>query len=131
MADINATNFRGALVGNADTATALSSAVTVTLTGDVTGTATFTTAGDTCSIATTYTADSVVLGDDTSGNYVQSIAVTSGTGLSISGTGESAVVTLAGVDATTTTKGVASFDATNFDVASGAVTIDTVDGGTY
>ena len=33
--------------------------------------------------------------------------------------------------ATTTNPGVASFDSTNFDVVAGAVTIDTVDGGTY
>ena len=71
------------------------------------------------------------MGTDTVGNYVTSVSVTAGTGLSLTGSGESAVLTLAGVDATTTSKGVASFDATNFDVASGAVTIDTVDGGTY
>lgn len=131
LGDINAANFRGELVGNASTATALSSSVTVTLAGDVVGTATFVNGGDTATINTVIQADSVVLGTDTVGNYVTSVSVTAGTGLSLTGSGESAVLTLAGVDATTTSKGVASFDATNFDVASGAVTIDTVDGGTY
>jgi hypothetical protein len=93
------------------TAGGLSSAVTVSLTGAVTGSATFTNAGDTATIATTNTADptitltgdvtgsgtmtnlgsvsfattiaanSVALGTDTTGNYVGAGAV-SGTGLS-------------------------------------------------
>lgn len=110
------------------TAGGLSSAVTVTLTGAVTGSANFTNAGDTATIATTATsdptitltgdvtgsgtmtnlgnvsfattiaADSVALGTDTTGNYVQSITngsfLTGGDGGS-----ESAALTLA-VDAT-------------------------------
>ena len=58
-----------------------SSATTVALTGDVTGSATFTNAGDTASIATTIAANSVALGTDTTGSYVAQGA-TSGTGLS-------------------------------------------------
>ena len=78
--------------GNAATATtagALSSAVTVSLTGDVTGSATFTSAGDTASITTTIAADSVALGTDTTGNYVED--VTAGAGLtktSVAGEGQ-------------------------------------------
>ena len=78
--------------GNAATATtagALSSAVTVSLTGDVTGSATFTNAGDTASITTTIAADSVALGTDTTGNYVED--VTAGAGLtktSVAGEGQ-------------------------------------------
>ena len=93
------------------TAGGLSSAVTVSLTGAVTGSATFTSAGDTASITTTATSDptitlagdltgsatltnlgnatltatiasnSVALGTDTTGNYVQQGA-TSGSGIS-------------------------------------------------
>jgi phage-related protein len=48
-----------------------------------------------------------------------SFSILSGTGLSTSGTGST--VTIAGDDATTSTKGVASFDGTHFTVASGAV----------
>ena len=57
-------------------ADALSSAVTVQLTGDVTGSATFTNAGDTASIATTIQPNSVALGTDTTGNYAASVANT-------------------------------------------------------
>jgi hypothetical protein len=85
--------FVGDLTGNADTATALSSAVTVELTGDVTGSATFTSAGDTASIATTIAANSVALGTDTTGNYVATGAV-SGVGLSGSSSSEGGTFTV-------------------------------------
>jgi hypothetical protein len=80
---LTSTSFVGALTGNADTADAMSSAVTVALTGDVTGTATFTSAGDTASIATTIAANSVALGTDTTGDYVGTI--TGGNGISSTG----------------------------------------------
>lgn len=50
----------------------------ITLTGDVTGSATMTNLGN-VSITTTISADSVALGSDTTGNYVS--AVTAGTGI--------------------------------------------------
>lgn len=116
------------------TITGVSPEVTVTLTGDVTGTAsaTLTDLGNgTITVATTVAADSVALGTDTTGDYVESVGVTAGTGLTVTGTGEGATVTLAGVDATagagSGTKGVASFDSSNFTVTSGHVTIK--DGG--
>ncbi len=83
LGDIAATNFRGALVGNASTATALSSSRSFALTGDVTGTITSDLSGG-FSIATTIAANSVALGTDTTGNYAASIAV-SGIGLSLTG----------------------------------------------
>ena len=77
--------------------------ITVTLTGDVTGTANTTLtdlASGTVSLTTTIAANSVALGTDTTGNYVASITngsyITGGNG----GT-EGAAITLA-VDATTT-----------------------------
>jgi len=82
--DFVAANFIGDLTGTADVADALSSAVTVELTGDVTGSATFTNAGDTASIAATIQANSVALGTDTTGNYVEDISA--GDGLSTTGT---------------------------------------------
>lgn len=63
----------------------------------------------------------IALGTKTTGDYVATVGVTAGTGLSVTGTGEGASVVLAGVDATTTTKGVASFATANFTVISGAV----------
>jgi hypothetical protein len=127
---MQAETFIGALQGNADTATTLETARTIQLSGDVTGSASFDGSAN-INITATIAADSIALGTDTTGDYVESVGVTAGTGLSVTGTGEGATVTLAGVNATTTTKGVASFSADNFTVTSGAVTISTLDGGTY
>ena len=129
--NFSANNITAALTGNASTATTLQTARTITLSGDVAGSISFNGSSD-VNISTTIQADSVALGTDTTGNYVATIAVTSGTGLSVSGSGsETAAVTLAGIDATTSVKGVASFSSTNFTVTSGAVSISTIDGGTY
>jgi len=75
------------------TAGGLSSAVTVSLTGDVTGSATFTNAGDTASISTTIAANSVALGTDTTGNFVGAGA-TSGSGISGSVSNEGGTFTV-------------------------------------
>jgi len=118
------------------------STTTIELTGDVAGTIDISSFGGgdgdantktTYSITTTVQADSVALGTDTTGDYVQSISANTATGVSVTGTGEGAVVTVSGVIANTAGQvGVASYDATNFDVsAQGLVTIDTIDGGTY
>jgi cytoskeletal protein CcmA (bactofilin family) len=128
--NFSANTITAALVGNATTATTLQTSRTIALSGDVVGSVSFNGSGD-VSISTTIQADSVALGTDTTGNYVQSVGVTAGTGLSVTGTGEGATVTLAGVNATTSTKGVASFDSSNFTVTSGAVAISAIDGGTY
>ena len=61
------------------------------LTGDVTGTATQTAKGN-VSISTTIAANSVALGTDTTGNYIA--AVSAGTGVSVSGSGEGATSTV-------------------------------------
>ena len=68
----------------------LGATATVTLTGDVTGTASF--SANAVSIATTYNND-VVLGTDTSGNYVATI--TAGTGISGSSATEGGTPTIA------------------------------------
>jgi cytoskeletal protein CcmA (bactofilin family) len=118
------------LTGNASTATTLQTARTITLAGDVAGSVSFDGSAN-VSITTTIQANSVALGTDTSGDYVATVGVTAGTGLSVSGTGEGAAVTLAGINANNTVKGVASFDANNFTVSTGAVSISAIDGGTY
>ena len=79
--------------GTAALADAMSSAVTVTLSGDVAGTATFTNAGDTASITATIQADSVALGTDTTGDYVEAIQGTAGE-IEVSAGGEGATVTI-------------------------------------
>ena len=130
LANIEADTFIGALEGNANTASAFETARTITLSGDVAGSVSFD-GSQNVTITTTVQEDSVALGTDTTGNYVESIGVTAGTGLSITGTGESATVTIAGVNATNSVKGVASFSSDNFTVTSGAVAISEIDGGTY
>lgn len=66
----------------------------------------------------------ITLGTETTGNYVDSVGVTSGTGLSISfAPGEGAGALISGVNATNTVKGVASFSSSDFSVSSGAVSI--------
>ena len=66
---------------------------TISLTGDVTGSATMTNLGN-VSIATTIAANSVALGTDTTGNYVATIAGTSNQ-ITVTGSGsETAAVTL-------------------------------------
>ena len=62
--------FTGDLTGTADDADALSSAVTVALSGDVTGSATFTNAGDTATISSTLANSGV-----TAGSYGSSSAI--------------------------------------------------------
>lgn len=73
--------------------------ITVSLSGDVTGTANATLsslANGTISITTSIAADSVALGTDTTGNYVASVSA--GGGISVSGTGEGAAVTVSHAD---------------------------------
>ncbi|QDP55463.1 MAG: putative fiber protein [Prokaryotic dsDNA virus sp.] len=91
--DVEFNQVTGALVGNASTATALATARAIALSGDVVGTANFDgTAG--ISISTTIQANSIVLGTDTTGSYVESLVA--GTGVSLANnSGESATPTIA------------------------------------
>ena len=75
-------NVEGALTGNADTATALETARTIAIAGDVVGSASFDGTGN-ISISSTIQADSIALGTDTTGNFVGT--VTAGTGLTSTG----------------------------------------------
>lgn len=72
-----------AITGNAATATKLKTVRTINLTGDVAGSAVFDGTAD-ASIAVTIQPSSVVLGIDTSGDYVSDISA--GTGISVTGT---------------------------------------------
>lgn len=103
LTNLTVTNtITGSVSGNAGTATKLATARTIALTGDVTGSATFDGSGN-ISIATTSSADSIVLGTDTTGNYVASL--TNGAFLTgANGGSEGAALTLA-VDATSANTG--------------------------
>ena len=80
---VTAPTFVGALTGNASTATKLATTRSITLSGDVTGTVNFDGSAN-VTISATIAANSVVLGTDTTGNYVAS--ATAGTGITITGT---------------------------------------------
>ena len=91
--DVVFNQVTGALVGNASTATTLATARAIALSGDVVGTANFDGSAG-ISISTTIQANSVALGTDTTGSYVESLVA--GTGVSLSNnSGESATPTIA------------------------------------
>ena len=74
----------GDVIGNANTASAWANSRTIELTGDVTGTVSGVDGGGDVTIATTVAANSVALGTDTTGNYVND--VTAGTGVTVTHT---------------------------------------------
>lgn len=81
--------------GNASTATTLQTARTIALGGDLSGSASFDGSAS-VTISATIQPNSVALGTDTNGNYVASVSASDG--ISASGTGESASVTLTNTD---------------------------------
>ena len=91
---ITATSFDGSFTGNADTATALETARSIGLGGDLSGSASFDGTGD-ITISATIGANSVALGNDTTGNYVATVADAGSGRITVSGSGsETAAVTL-------------------------------------
>lgn len=87
-------NVTGALTGNASTATALQTARTIALSGDVVATGVSFNGTGNITLATTIQPNSVALGTDTTGNYVATIAGTANE-VEVSGSGtENATVTI-------------------------------------
>ena len=86
--------FVGDVTGNADSATALATARTIALSGDVAGSVSFDGSAD-ATITATIQADSVALGNDTTGNYVATVADAGNSNITVTGSGsETAAVTL-------------------------------------
>jgi hypothetical protein len=85
----------GDLTGNADTASALETARTIALGGDLSGSASFDGSAS-ITINATIEPDSVALGTDTTGDYVASVSASDG--ISATGTGEGAAVSLTNTD---------------------------------
>lgn len=101
--DVRANAFIGDLEGNADTASALQTARTITLGGDLTGSVSFDGSAN-VTLNATVAANSVALGTDTTGNYVASVT-TSGA-LNGAASSEGAALALSVDSATTGQVGV-------------------------
>ena len=91
--NFSAGTITAALSGNASTASAWATGRTITLTGDVTGVSAAFDGGGNLSFATTIAANSVELGTDTTGSYVQQ-GTTSGNGISGSVNSEAGTFTV-------------------------------------
>lgn len=114
--------------GNSATSDKLSTARTIALTGDVTGSVSFDGSAS-VSISTAIAENSVTLGTDTSGNYVAT--ANAGTGIEITGSGsESAGITVTNTGVTSL---VGTANEVEVSAASGAITISlpaTINAGT-
>ena len=121
--DLSAPFFRGDLIGNADTASKWVTQRTLSITGDATWSISVNGNSNQTGALTlaTVNANTGIFG---SGISVPSVTVNA-KGL------VTAVTTTAIPTATTSVNGLASFDTTTFAVSAGAVTLTTVDGGTY
>ena len=105
--NFSAGTITATLSGNASTATAWATGRSITLSGDVSGTATGVDGTGNVSITTTIGANSVALGTDTTGNYVA--ALTEGTAIDITSASGEGVTPTINLDlselATSTTNG--------------------------
>ena len=120
----NITGSSGSTTGNAATATALQNARTISLSGDVSGSVSFDGTSN-VSISTTVQPDSVALGTDTTGNYVNDL--TAGTGVTIThtpGEGSSPTVAIGQSVATSASVTFAQVDATGDLVVGGNLTVN-------
>jgi hypothetical protein len=124
LTSVTSTSFVGALTGNASTATALATARTIAITGDLTYTSPlFDGSGNVTAAGTLATVNSNI-GSFGNGTTVPNFTVNA-KGL-ITAAGSTAIPT-----ATTDVLGLAKFQTTEFTVTAGLVTIKAVDGGTY
>ena len=123
LVSVTSTGFTGALPGNASTASALATARAISATGDATWTVNFDGSAAASGTLTLATVNSNV------GSYGTATSVPT---VTVNAKGlVTAVTTNAIPTATSSVLGLASFNATDFTVTAGAVTISSVDGGTF
>lgn len=122
--DLNVGRVYGNLTGVASAASTLASARNLSLTGD--GTATLSSFNGSANVSAAFTLATV---NSNTGAFGSATVVPT---VTVNAKGlVTAVTTNAIPTATSSVLGLASFDSTNFAVSSGAVSIATVDGGTY
>jgi hypothetical protein len=122
--DLNVANVYGALKGNADTATQWATGRNLSLTGDAN--ATLLSVNGTANVSAAITLATVNTDVGTWGDAVTVPNFTVNAKGLITAAGSTAIPY-----ASTSTKGLASFDSTQFSITGGAVTIAQVDGGTF
>ena len=114
----------GDVTGNADTATTLENARTISLAGDVSGSVSFNGSSD-VSISATIQPNSVALGTDTTGNYMSDL--TQGTGVTIThtpGEGSNATIAIGQAVATSSSVSFANVNTTGDVVVGGNLTVN-------
>lgn len=121
--DLNVANVYGALKGNADTSSKLTTERTIVITGDAYWSASFDGSSNVTSSLTLALVNSDV---DTFGDSVTVPTFTVNAKGLITAASSTAIPY-----ATTTVKGLASFDSNQFLITSGSVSLTTVEGGTY
>ena len=122
--DLNVTNVYAELVGNAATATKWKTARNLSLTGDAT--ATLTSVDGSAAVSAALTLATV---NANIGNFGDAVTVPT---ITVNAKGLVTAVTQTAIPyASTSVKGLSSFDSTQFTVTSGAVYLTTVDAGTY
>lgn len=122
--DLNVGTVYGALSGNATSADKFSTARDLSLTGDAT--ATLASFDGSANVSATLTLATVNSNVGTYGTSTAVPAITVNAKGLITGVSTNNIPT-----ATSSVLGLASFDSTNFTVTAGAVTVATIDGGTY
>jgi hypothetical protein len=122
--DLNVANVYAELVGNAATATKWKTARNLSLTGDAT--ATLTSVDGSAAVSAALTLATV---NSNIGNFGDAVTVPT---VTVNGKGLITAITQTAIPySSTSIKGLSSFDSTQFTVTSGAVTLTTVDAGTY